>query len=388
MKPFSEFEYDVSPHSPGGWLIRREWLPVATSRELPAAGSKLSVMVCEERILLARLESGTVLAIQERCPHRGASLLYGTVINESIRCAYHGWTFDNRGRCLKRPFDQLGDEAKVKASSYPTLERYGLIFVFLGDDEFPPPFRRYDNLENSSLHVVARRHQTVACNWLTFQENAADVVHTYFLHGAMTLDLTGSDPTGFSAKMTAYGFQPTHFGLIKTWRYQLGNGESAFGFGNLLVLPNILCIETEVHWRVPRTRAETDVFIVSLESGPQPDAGVIEFRGQDGKYLLNTPFGQDAMALETSHSFREEILARSDYGVQIFREQIRLLFKSRATNAVNATNSCKIETVFAARDHMGGYLPSTGTERRNFVGLDTDKWSAIQDKSYLEFKVE
>lgn len=389
MKPFSDHEREVAADSPGGKLIRREWLPAATSKELPSAGSKFLATVCDEKIVIARLQSGKLLAIQERCPHRGASFLYGEASKETIRCMYHGWEFDTDGKCINRPFDSSGDAGKVCARTFPIIERYGLVFVYLGQDRSPPPFRRFGNLEQSKLQQVSRRHSALECSWLTLQENAADVVHTYFLHGRMTKKLTGHDPTGFSEPMTAYGFQPKAFGLIKTWKYSSVQGRHMFGFGNLLVEPNILCIETEVHWRVPRTASTTDIYIVSLEKNPCDDLGVIEFKDENGIYLLHTPFGQDAMALETSDNFREEILGRSDYGVQLFRERIRKSFQAPTQNNLrSAIGHSRSDIIFPAQDFMGGFLPSTGAERSTNSEFDQGKWDSIRDENYVEFSLE
>jgi nitrite reductase/ring-hydroxylating ferredoxin subunit len=47
--------------------------------------------------------SGQLYAIDDRCPHRGASLGRGTLHDSVVNCAMHGWSFDLRtGQCVDR----------------------------------------------------------------------------------------------------------------------------------------------------------------------------------------------------------------------------------------------------------------------------------------------
>ena len=53
----------------------------------------------------------------------------------SIRCPYHGWRFDGSGRCTRIP--SIGAKTtppgRARVDAYPTEERYGIVFAFLGD---------------------------------------------------------------------------------------------------------------------------------------------------------------------------------------------------------------------------------------------------------------
>ena len=83
-------------------------------------------------IVLVRTESGAVFALEDRCAHRQVPLHGGVVEGESIRCCYHGWTYDCTGRCIDVPY--LGRERLPNGvRSYPCREEEGLIFVFPGN---------------------------------------------------------------------------------------------------------------------------------------------------------------------------------------------------------------------------------------------------------------
>ncbi len=85
--------------------------------------------------VLFRDESGAARCLANTCVHRGGSLGAGRVRAGRVECPYHGWQFAGDGRCVRIP--SLGVDAHIPArartDSYPTEERYGIVFVFLGD---------------------------------------------------------------------------------------------------------------------------------------------------------------------------------------------------------------------------------------------------------------
>src|SRR6266550_8493099 len=81
-----------------GVLLRRFWLPVLLSEELPEAdGPPKKIVVMGEELLAFRDSRGVVGVIDQHCPHRGANLWLGRVEECGIRCVYHGWKFDTEG---------------------------------------------------------------------------------------------------------------------------------------------------------------------------------------------------------------------------------------------------------------------------------------------------
>src|SRR5207237_10532818 len=125
----------VGPGTPMGNLMRQYWIPAALPSELPEPdGAPLRVRLLGESLIAFRVSSGAVGLIQNSCPHRGASLFYGRNEAEGLRCVYHGWKFDVRGRCLDMPIEPAGStfKDKVRARAYPCIERGGLVWAYLG----------------------------------------------------------------------------------------------------------------------------------------------------------------------------------------------------------------------------------------------------------------
>ena len=94
----------VGPGTAMGQLMRQYWLPAAKSSEVKAGGEPLKLMLLGEKLIAFRDEkTGRVGVMDQRCPHRCASLFLGRNEEGGIRCIYHGWKFDVDGNCLDMP---------------------------------------------------------------------------------------------------------------------------------------------------------------------------------------------------------------------------------------------------------------------------------------------
>ena len=109
------------------------WYPAGRSDELDDEPRKVRML--GQDFVLFRDANGAAHCLSNTCCHRGGSLSGGKVIGQCIQCPYHGWQFDGGGECRKVP--SLGPGGKIppraRIDAYPTEERYGLIFAFLGD---------------------------------------------------------------------------------------------------------------------------------------------------------------------------------------------------------------------------------------------------------------
>ena len=65
--------------------------------------SLLQRLILDESLLFYRKEDGTPVAMQNTCPHRSMPLSEGTLIGDTVRCAYHGLEFDPSGACTNIP---------------------------------------------------------------------------------------------------------------------------------------------------------------------------------------------------------------------------------------------------------------------------------------------
>ena len=173
----------VGPGTPMGRLMRQYWLPAAPSGELKTDGDPIRLMLLGEKLIAFRDSSGRVGILDHRCPHRVASLYFGRNEHDGIRCIYHGWKFDVDGRCVDMPNvpPQHDFRDKVRARSYRTIERNGLVWVFMGDQSMVPPMPDIEAAMAPQAEVNIRFVQR-ACNWMQALEGDIDTSHFGFLH--------------------------------------------------------------------------------------------------------------------------------------------------------------------------------------------------------------
>jgi len=175
----------VGPGTPGGNYLRCFWWPIAPSndvKEIP-----VPVKILGEELVLFRDRSGRLALLDLHCSHRRASLEYGRIEEHGIRCAYHGWYFDCRGRVVDRPAEPVKAAPGIRHNWYPVRELGGFVFAHLGPDkDNPPPLPRYDILVQEGYRVTERGDgefgKAYNCNWLQGAENTTDTTHLTYLH--------------------------------------------------------------------------------------------------------------------------------------------------------------------------------------------------------------
>ncbi len=163
------------------------WYPVCTSDELTAT-APLRATLLGLQFVAFRDADGNARVLADTCVHRGGSLSCGKVTVGRIACPYHGWQFDGDGRCRHIPV--LGEDGRIpgraKVDSYPVIERYGIVFAFLGDEpeETRAPFFGIaewgqDGWRASPLTIIE-----LDAYFERSIENGLDPVHNEFVHDA------------------------------------------------------------------------------------------------------------------------------------------------------------------------------------------------------------
>lgn len=156
------------------------WYPLAWSHEVKR-GKAHGVHFAGDPIVLVRTEGGTVFALEDRCAHRQVPLHAGVVDGETIRCCYHGWTYDCSGSCVDVPY--LGRERLPNGvRAYPCREEQGLIFVFPGDASLAEStaFPTLGSVADPA-YKTRRFGRKVNCHYSFMHENLMDMNHQ-FLH--------------------------------------------------------------------------------------------------------------------------------------------------------------------------------------------------------------
>src|SRR6266550_4382113 len=114
--------------------FREYWYPGIEARKVRRAPVHLTML--GEDLVLFRDAAGKVVALSDWCPHRGARLSLGVCeFKGTVTCPYHGYVFDGTGQCvaglIERPDSPF--VGKLRAHAYPTEERMGIVFVWMGE---------------------------------------------------------------------------------------------------------------------------------------------------------------------------------------------------------------------------------------------------------------
>ncbi len=112
-------------------FLKNCWYVGAWDHEL-IDGKLLSRVLLNEHVLLYRAESGKVVAMNDRCPHRGALLSQGRIEGDAVRCMYHGIKFDCTGKCVQIPGQDM-IPPKMRVRTYPVHEIGHLVWIWVGD---------------------------------------------------------------------------------------------------------------------------------------------------------------------------------------------------------------------------------------------------------------
>lgn len=114
--------------------ILSSWYPLARSADLKKGGRQPLTLLGHELVLFRSLDNA-IGVLRRHCPHMGGDLSRGRVTQTGLACPIHHWEFAPDGRRLSK---RSCDRAQVDACqpSIPCIERWGLIFGFLGDEPF------------------------------------------------------------------------------------------------------------------------------------------------------------------------------------------------------------------------------------------------------------
>jgi nitrite reductase/ring-hydroxylating ferredoxin subunit len=165
--------------------FHQSWFPLALASELES-GQVIGRDFLGTRVILYRDGTGKALVQSAYCPHLGADLSVGDVVDGQIRCAYHHWRFDCAGRCVDIPAgDKIPPGARI--STYPAAEAWGLIWAFNGEAPlFAVP--RIPGAEEGELICETHFRGTRAIDPWVATSNGVDFQHLRALHGLPAVD--------------------------------------------------------------------------------------------------------------------------------------------------------------------------------------------------------
>ena len=159
------------------------WAPVALASEV-SAEKPLGVDIFGTRVVAYRDPAGKPVVQTAWCPHLGADLSVGEIVDGQIRCPYHHWRFDAAGACAHIPTgDKIPPGAHI--ASWPVAEAWGLVWIFNGVEPlYPVP--GIPGIDETQLAIETRQRSVRNLpTWVPIS-NGIDFQHLRTLHGLQT----------------------------------------------------------------------------------------------------------------------------------------------------------------------------------------------------------
>lgn len=163
-------------------FLKNAWYAAGWGKDI--VDKPIARTILGEPVVLFRQEDGAVVrALYDACPHRFAPLSLGRLTGDGLACLYHGLQFDGSGKCVRNPHGQGAIPSALSVRSYPTVERFGMVWIWMGDASAAdpaslPPLERMERPDLSwiygQLHVEA--------NYELVTDNLLDLTHVEFLH--------------------------------------------------------------------------------------------------------------------------------------------------------------------------------------------------------------
>jgi len=122
-------------------IFSTEWLPLCAERQVANAGDFLSTTVGGWGVVAVRDKAGDLRVLRNACRHQNMPVVGTPSGNcESLRCRFHGWTYDLAGKFVAAPPPVAPPDPKADLSlqSLASARDGGLLFFSIGRPRSAP----------------------------------------------------------------------------------------------------------------------------------------------------------------------------------------------------------------------------------------------------------
>jgi phenylpropionate dioxygenase-like ring-hydroxylating dioxygenase large terminal subunit len=225
-------------------VLRQFWYPVIPISHLETRQPQAFELL-GEKVVLWLDDDGQPNALRNRCCHRSAMLSNGEVINGSVRCPYHGWSYNGKGGCVNVP--QLAIDQPIPASykvpAYRCTLRYGYVWVCLDEPLMPIP--NIPQAQDPKFRLIPEFYERWECSGLRIMENSFDNAHFSFVHQSTFGDIQNPEPASIQVTMLENGLN------VKT---QVPVLNPPLQQANLKILTETTLRTNDTTWYLPFTR--------------------------------------------------------------------------------------------------------------------------------------
>ena len=162
---------------------RNAWYVAARPGEVDDQpdGHPLGRRICGEAMVFFRGPDGGIAAVEDFCPHRGAPLSLGRVVEGKLICGYHGLEMGCDGKVLAMPNQRVRGFPAVR--NFPAVERYGFIWVWPGDPAQADPAKVHHlPWADDPEWAYGGGIYHVKCDYRLMIDNLMDLTHETYVH--------------------------------------------------------------------------------------------------------------------------------------------------------------------------------------------------------------
>jgi phenylpropionate dioxygenase-like ring-hydroxylating dioxygenase large terminal subunit len=158
------------------------WFVLCESADVKQTPRQFKIL--NKDVAVYRTAAHKAVAFLDRCPHRNVRISEGKVCKGHLVCQFHGWEFDEEGRCVNVP--GMTERETVQApglKKYDTLEQEGFVFIRLNPKSLEVPHIPAHMSDKSRRGTTFRTH--LKCGMSNIAENFLDPFHTPFVHAGI-----------------------------------------------------------------------------------------------------------------------------------------------------------------------------------------------------------
>lgn len=301
-------------------FLKNVWYAASWLKDI-VHGSPVARTIIDHPLLLLRSSTGGVSALRDACPHRFAPLSMGRQEGDTVRCGYHGIGFDLAGNCVDNPHGPVLQSLCVP--SYPTAERHGLLWIWLGDPAGADPalIPDFGFIDRAPEPGIVLGYLRSHANHHLIEDNILDLSHTDYLHadtlggGANTrakisVKESGEtvkvrwDATNDAAPPIVHRMLPDPTAGYDQWTEVLWHPNGAMHLFTGLALPKGEALKHLDTWNAhilsPESASTTHYFYASARAFATDDPHVNEMIGEG---LRNAFENEDRPMLEAQQRF-------------------------------------------------------------------------------------
>jgi phenylpropionate dioxygenase-like ring-hydroxylating dioxygenase large terminal subunit len=290
--------------------LKKEWFPLFNSKELKS--KPLAKTLLGFKLVFVRLDN-KIRCFEDRCPHRNVPLSKGSIIDNQLRCNYHGWRFNGAGELKNIPGCKNCNK-NIKLQTISVKEIDGIVWVKLEGD------KKFNNFFSSSKsYSSTKSFKYLKANFIHSIENFLDPTHTPFIHKGLLRSENGQSMS-VTQESNEHGF--------KTY-YKLNNMQNGLinklfdsGIDENIASCNFPGFATIEYLKSDKLLFKVSVFFVPIDKGEVQmvvNVSLIKtFIPSFLKFILLRPFlelafYQDKKILETQ--YKENTFFKKSYEI-------------------------------------------------------------------------